>query len=204
VKQYPDIRPQGWQTMAQELLAYPIPFVRATALKKLPLPLDPAFVPAVKWLMTDQSDRVAGAACELASECKEPELGEPALAMLRGTTNEWLVRAAVNAARASRVTRDRWMECCIARLDEPGMTAIMYEQLLGVISNHGRSQSGEITPESAAKLKVRWQAFVEANRTALRGDTHFAPGEPPVTVDLLAPGTTLMRDDGTDWPAGNQ
>jgi uncharacterized protein YjeT (DUF2065 family) len=138
-KKFADVRPQGWQAMARELLEHPIPFVRATALKKLPLPLDPVFVPAVKRLMTDNSDRVAGAANELASQCKEPEFGEPALVMLRQTKNEWLVRAAVNAATASGVTRDRWMEVCIARLDEPEMTAIMYEQLLGVISNHGRS-----------------------------------------------------------------
>ena len=200
VKQYPDVRPQGWQAAAQALLADPIPFVRATALKKLPLPLDPAFMPAVKRLMTDNSDRVAGAACELASHCKELELGEPALQLLRQTKNEWLVRAAVNAATASGVTRDRWMECCIARLDEPEMTAIMYEQLLEVISSHGRSQDGEITFASAAKLKASWQVFVEANRATLRGDTRFAPGEPPVTADLLDPGTTLRRDDGTDWP----
>jgi len=200
VKKDPDIRPPGWQAMARELLTHPIPFVRATALKLLPLPLDPAFVPAVKRLMTDSSDRVAGAACELASNCSEPEFSEPALTVLRQTKNEWLVRAAVNAARASGVTRDRWMEICIARLDESDISAIMYEQLLGVISDHGRSQDGAITPASAAKLKASWQAFVEANRAALRGDTQFAPGEPPVTADLLDHGTTLRREDGTDWP----
>jgi hypothetical protein len=201
VKKYADVRPRGWQAVAQDLLAHPLPFVRATALKMLPEPLDPAFVSAVKQLIADNSDRVAGAACELAAKSKEPEFSEPALRLLRQTKNEWLVRAAVNAAAASGVTRDRWMECSIARLDEPGMTAVMYEQLLGVISNHGRSQSGEITPTSVTRFKARWQAFLDANRAALRDGARFAPGEPPVTPDLLDPGTTLQREDGVDWPA---
>jgi hypothetical protein len=47
---------------------------------------------------------------------------------------------------------------------------------------------------------VSWQAFVDANRAALQNDTHFAPGEQPVIADLLDSGTTLQREDGTDWP----
>jgi hypothetical protein len=201
VKKYADVRPQGWQAVAQELLKDPIPFVRSTALQGLPEPLDPEFIPPVARLMADSSDRVAGAATGVAMRSKRPEFGEPALNLLRKTKSTWLVGNAVAVARECGVTRDRWMAICIARLEEPGMTAVMYEQLLSVITEHGRSQSGDITPASAARLKVRWQAFLDANRTALRAGTRFTPGEPPVTADLLDPGTTLMRDDGKDWPA---
>jgi len=200
VHQRADFRPAGWQQATEKMLQHPIPFIRATTVQRLPLPLEAPFIPLVAHLLHDASPYVQGEACNLAMKAKAPEFGEDLLAVLRTAHNKWVLDAARYAADACGVTTDRWLEVCITRLDEPAVTEEMFELLLGIITTENGTGGAEITPATAATLKQRWQAFLATHRAEIRAGKHYPIAQPPLTADLFPPGYRFYLRGGGQWP----
>ena len=203
VKYDPQYRPTGWQSVALRLLKHPIPFVRATALEKLPFPLDPAFIDQVSALMHDKSPLPQAAALSVAYHATADRFGQDALQVLATATDQNIVQSAFLTAESRGIPKDQVLEKCIDRLDEPSMTTILFELIMRsvLIVEHGsQGTSKTITSEEARRLKVRWQSFVTENREALRAGKKFPFDVPPVTEDLMLAGYHLCRKDGSVWP----
>ena len=203
MKQNPAYHPAGWQATARRLLMSPIPFVRATALEKMPLPLDLAFIDLVSTLIHDPFTATQAAALDLAERTKVARFGEDALQVLTVTKDEWIVGIAFQTAKQCGIPQDKVLEVCINRFDEPGMIMMLFQPIMSSVFIHegGYGTSGTITPDEARRLKTRWQTFLAENREALHAGKAFAIAVPPVTEDLLPAGYHFHRRDGSLWPA---
>ena len=193
----PAYRPGHWQQTARDLLAAPAPFVRAAALARLPLPLEPAFVESVTTQLRDPALSVQAAACAVAARSKAPAFADGALAVVQTTPERALLPQAIDAARQCGATPDRWLALCADRLTDPAVALPAYEQLLNVIDHAGIALPGFLP--TAADLQTAWRAFLAEHTDAVRAGTRFTLDQPPLTAALLAPGTMLYRTDGSAW-----
>ncbi len=203
IKRDPNFRPANWRSTMRILLTHPIPFVRATALANLALPLDPTFIDLVGKLIHDPNPATQEAALDVATRAPVDRFGADALQVLATTRDKWIVQSAFYTAERRGIPEVRVLEVCISRLDDPGMTGTLFEQIMAsvFISEHGCSMTDTISADEAHRLKVRWKLFLVENREALQDGKKFPIGVPPITEDLLPAGYHFFRKDGSWWPA---
>ena len=196
-----NFRPAGWLQIVRWMLQHPIPLVRASALNYMPIPLDPELLVPVLALQNDCAPGVQEALCWLASRLKDPRFGEVALEVLRSTTDFAQIDMAHQAAVDCAVPKDRWLEVCINRLDEPRIEQSMLQQIYTIIDCQGFGVQDMDQTNPNKKLKHSWLAFLNSNRAAIRAGKIFSLGQPQLTPDLIPHGVFLTRADGSQWPA---
>ncbi|MHB9023308.1 MAG: hypothetical protein ACYC7E_03925 [Armatimonadota bacterium] len=203
IKRNPAYRPDKWRSTALALLKHPIPFVRETAVAKLPVPLDPVFYDQFTQLITDPAPPVQGAAFHVVSQAPDNRFGEAAHTALETAKNEWIIDSAFDSAVRCGISRDRVLETCLKRLDEPGITVRLFDQIIDavILWENGKGGRSSLSIEEARRLQARWQSFLAENREALRAGKRFPLATPPLTEDLLPAGYHFYRKDGTRWPA---
>jgi len=199
--QSPAYKPVGWQQSAATLLTSPIPFVRMTTMENLPVPLEPRFIApvAVALRSTQVSDQFWAAS--LAARAKAPELGDAVMDLLAITTDHFTIGEAYGAAIACGVARDRRIEACIRRLDDPKVAMQYYQNLSELITPwHLSSYHDPIDKDTAVKLKAAWEAFFAAHKDEIRNGVVFDVEQPPFTRDIIPPDTFFNNGKDRSWP----
>jgi hypothetical protein len=199
-----NFRPDGWRERVHGLTKHEIPFMRDLALRSMPLPLDDASVALVTEAIDDDFAPVQGAACDLAGKAKLKAFGPALTEVLRTTTNEWVLRAAFDAAAKCGVENDRRLETCVLRMKpRTNDWNMMLLGLLisGAIDNNGYGARAiddwtKILPE----LQTAWLEFIAANQQALRDGKRFKVAAPPLTPEMFPPDFQLHRDGQAPWP----
>lgn len=181
-------RPAGWEATYARLLRAEIPYVREAALVNLPLPPPDGLLDLVARLVEDKDVDVQIAACRVAKETKAPRLREPVLRVLASAREEWLFRAADNAAY---VLASRWdrMQVLLARLDEKGMTARCLGSLASEILADQSSRS--LDEGSVRSCKGVWQQFLRDHEAELKAGRSYRLADRALPLEKLFPGFTF-------------
>ncbi len=206
-----DFRPAGWQTVAEPLLKHDIPFLRALALQKMPLPLSDAAAAAVADCMRDEFAPVAGAACDLAGKSKLARFRQPLSGVLRTTGNAWVLRSAFRAATACGADMDKLLEILVGRLRQMdidgrlglGLNTVILELMIsGAIQHEGGygQQLYDDWQPFLGDMQKAWLEFIRANREALRSGKRFKIGQPPLRREMFPPKFQFNRAGQSSWP----
>jgi hypothetical protein len=180
-------RPEGWEPHFTRLLQHEAAFVREVALDNLPLPAPEPLLKLLPALITDKDVDVAIAACHVAEKTKRSELKGAVLKALAMAREDWLFRAASNAAFALDARWER-LEILVSRLDEDGMTKHCLRELLDAVVDKVLGYSGpsdKWTPEEAKACKARWVKFLQEHGKKLKAGQRFLRDDPAVTPDLF-------------------
>lgn len=187
-------RPTDWEAHYARMLRHELPYVREVALKNIPLPPPEPVRKLLPELLTDADIDVQIAGCKVAEETKAPDLREPVLKAMRSAREEWLLRAACNAAFAMNIRRDA-IQVLVARLDEKGMTAECLDHLAtflltdySVGSVPSRDMLGV---ETGRACKVVWLKLLEKYGKELEAGKRFSLADPPFPLEDLFPGFTF-------------
>ena len=199
----PAYRPAGWQQTAEALLASPIPFVRLTTLESLPVPLEPRFIAPVTTALHSKQISDQYSASTLAARAKAPQFGESVMELLAGTHERFVIDAAYQAATACGVARDRRIDACVRRLDDPPVAVYFYTKLAELTTPWYVSHYSDPLGDSVvdARLKAAWTAFLAAHRDEIRNGAIFDVEKPPFTIDLVPPHTSFYNSkEQRSWP----
>lgn len=200
--QHPSYKPTGWQQNAATLLTSSIPFVRMTTIESLPVPLESRFIaPVVAALHSTQvADQYMAAS--LAMRAKSPELRSAVMDLLAVATDHFTISEAYQAAIACGVARDRRIEACIHRLDDPKVAMQYYKNLSELTTPwYLSSYHDPIDKETAIKLKAAWEVFFITHKEEIRNGAIFDVEKPPFTRDLIPPDSFFhLGKENRNWP----
>jgi hypothetical protein len=192
-----------WKTTSIKLLKNPIPFIRATALSKLPNKIeDNTILELVKKLISDPNPPVQSEALTVAKREKRNLFSNDALNVLQDTHNEWIISQAYNTAVTCGIQRDRALDTVIGRLDDTTMTytlltRIIFNEIVGTSSGSGNDH---VTLNNAIQLKTTWQTFLNAHREEIRAGKRFKVPNPPLTPEMFLPVHQFDLPNGKYWP----
>lgn len=200
LKSLDEFRPEGWESTTTALLRHDIPYIRQLALQSLPKPLAKPFVDLLPTLLTDPDLVVRIHACNAAVETKNPTLTPAILKNVSSAKDEWLLRAAYNAAVASGA-RVEALKLLISRFDDtPAGWKCFCIVMSSVIESHGSAGKGGLSSQTAPSLRTRWSKFLQEHRQAIKAAHRFKPGDPELTPDLMPPEYKLHLQNGKQWP----
>jgi hypothetical protein len=192
IKQRKSFRPDGWIAAYAALLEDPWPFVRQVALTCLPDAPDAKLRAPLPKLLLDPDVDVQIAACHVAAKVKTPELRKPLLEVVRTAREDWLLRAAHDAASAAAVPRLDILRAIVDRLDEDGMAQRCLQHLTALVKNtSGRSGPPILTPAEATACKAAWLEFVRGREQELARGQTYAADDASVPLAELFPRTTF-------------
>jgi hypothetical protein len=201
-----DFRPPGWQQTVTALLKHEIPYLRAQALQEVPLPLSDAAAALVAARIRDDYAPAQEFACELAGKSKLARFRQPLIAVVRTTSDDSVLQAAFEAARACGADVDRLLEILVGRLErrDENRNDVLLRLLIDAVieggsndyysGNHGDWQS------FLGDMQKAWRGFIDANRQALREGKKFKIGKPPLRREMFPPGDYFNRPGQPPWP----
>jgi len=199
---HPNARPIGWRETTRWMLAHPNAFVRFTALRGMPVPIEATFLPTIRALLAGKDQLQQYVVLELVTRAKDARFTETALKLLQHSEDESVISAAQEAAVASGVPADRWAEVCINRLTDQKQGDRMLMMLSTGLVAHtgGYAYGGGIEPADAACLQANWRQFLSDHRSEIHAGKRYASCQPLLTAGLFAPAFYFYLPDGSRWP----
>ena len=196
-----DFRPEGWIQTCDRLLQSDIPYIQENTLKALPAPMPWLLEKHLAPILQSGDVDASIEACRIIERDKLADLKEPVLAVLRTATEDWLFRAASNAALAIDVKYER-IQILVSRLDEPDMMFKCLDGLKTLFANTGGggSNSNIDIPATARRIKPKWQTFIKKHKAYLESGETFELPHPKVTADMFPKEYYMRLSDGTAWP----
>jgi len=194
-------RPKGWVKTCDRLLQSDIPYIQENALTALPAPMPEPLRKHLAPILESGDIDASTEACRIIGRDKLADLKKSVLAILTKATEEWLFRAASNAALALDAKYER-IEILVSRLDEPDMMFKCLDALKTIFPNTGGGgHSSNIDIAAAGKqIKPKWQAFIEKHKAHLKAGKGFKIPHPDVTPDMFPKEYHMSLKDGTYWP----
>jgi hypothetical protein len=190
----PEFRPAGWEKTYARLLQAELPYVREVGLCNLPTPPPPSLLKLLPALLMDKNIDVQIAACVAAEKAKNAELREPILRVLGSAREEWLFRAANDAAYNLGLRLER-IRVLVSRLDEEGMAAMCLGQLASIIlsdlSGHSSPSRDGLDVAAGRACKEVWLKFLREHAEELRMGREFRLADPVLPRQALFPGFTF-------------
>jgi hypothetical protein len=151
-------------------------------------------------LIADPDVNVQIAACTVVEKFSDPYFKAPVLLTLHKAKDDWLIRTAVQAAYKLKAAEDA-MQIIAARLDEPGMIPVLFEQLLNCIDHTGGwGSDGQASTADGGKMKGYWLMLLSQKREVISSGGKIKIGDPIVTADLFPPSFHFYFPDGNSWP----
>lgn len=200
LKRDPKFRPAGWQDKYAAMLQNPFPYIRELALVNMPKPAPTQLKSRWQHLLADDDPDVQIAACHMASSAPDHSLREPLLAIMQRAKEEWLLRAALEAAQKNGVYFEA-LEESANRLDEPGMTEKIFQSLIGVIGGaQGWGSNQQTTDADGVKMKPHWMKLLKIKRSVINSGQQIKIGDPALTKELFPPTFAFTLPDGKKWP----
>lgn len=194
-------RPASFVSRAAGWLAHPIPYVRELVLTHTAPPLAEPLLRRLPELLRSSRVDLSIAACRAAEQSKDARFRPDVLAVMRAAKDDWLIRAAGNAALAVGVPRAERVAVWIERLGDEAVTMRAFDQLLELVEvTNGHGMQGKPDSAEARRLHARWQRFLAAERDAIAKGRKYRIGDPELTVDLLPKGFVLNLKGGATWP----
>ncbi|MEE9366483.1 MAG: HEAT repeat domain-containing protein [Dehalococcoidales bacterium] len=194
-----DFRPDGWKTALQKLLRHPIPYIRAESLNDMPRPVDESFYSTILDLISDDHPPVQAAACDVAGGTESPRFRIALSALLQRSKDQWIIRAAFDAAVKCGVDRADLLKICAERLGEEDVTIHLFCLMITVIDHNGYGQD-RVNSSYVDSVRNNWLRFIEANRSRISDGPLFRIAEPPLTKDPFLRGFTLHSRYASPWP----
>jgi hypothetical protein len=204
-----DFRPADWAEQLVRWLDHPIPYVRELVLEWVPEPVPPAVLDRLPRLLAGNSGDLQIAACRLAQKHPREAFRDPLLKILRQgraskaeyLLEEYLLNAAVDAARANGITRDQLAEIWPSRIDPSDLGVAGMRRLLHTAIDYDGAEGspGGLSPKDTAAATTRWKRFIDEHRKELREGHRFKLGDPEITPDLFPPGFDFYLQ-GRPWP----
>ena len=183
------------------MLQSDIPYIQEHALKALPAPVPIALQGRLRAIVESSDVDAAIAACRIVARDKLAGLREPVLQVLRTAKEEWLFRAASNAAIALDAKYER-LQVLVARLDEPDMLIKCMDGLKTVFGNTGGGGSNSNIDLAAEgkRVKPQWEAFIKRHEEHLRAGKTFDLPHPEILPEMLPEGYHVSLTNGKNWP----
>lgn len=194
-------RPKGWIETCDRLLQSNIPYIQENTLMALPTPMPRVLHKHLKPIMESGDIDASIEACRIVGRDKLTHLQEPVLEILRTANEDWLFRAASNAAFALDAKYER-IQILISRLDEPNMLFQCLDNLKTIFDNTGGggADSNIDLVAAAKKTKPKWEAFVKKHEEYLKAGKTFTLPHPEVTPDMFPRGYYMSLRNGKSWP----
>lgn len=196
-----EFRPKGWMETCDRLLKSDIPYIQENTLKALPTPMPKLLQKHLMLILKSRDVDASIETCRIIERDKLTDLKESILAVLRTATEDWLFRAADNAAFAVDAKYER-IEILVSRLDEPDIMFNCLNALKTIFTNAsgGGANSNIDIPATARLIKPKWQTFIKEHRAYLESGKTFDLPHPKVTADMFPEGYYMSLKDGTRWP----
>ncbi|HUJ62565.1 MAG TPA: hypothetical protein VLX92_28885 [Kofleriaceae bacterium] len=196
-------RPRGWEATLDAASRHDLAYVRQLAFEHAPAALPALLVPRVAAGARDADPDVVVSAAELAARAKLAAL-EPALIAALPRLDGIRLDIVGNDAATLGGTLDR----ARALADQLKRKAVFQEALTGLIGllderGSGGSES-ELTDAQRAAFAARWRKLIDAHAKEIAAGKKIPLDASGVTPDLLPPGYSVTRSDGTSWPPGSR
>jgi hypothetical protein len=197
----PAPRPARWFELARSFSEKGRFPTREAALRSIPDPFPAACMNMVRARLEDLDPGVCRVACDVAGKSGLPEFIAPLLEIIALEQDEWLLRAASDAA-AQLGARYEMLETWATRLAEEAHYEQGLDNLQTVVAGlpNGWSRRHEPTRSERIALRTHWQQFLSVHAAELRAGKKFQVGDPALTPGLFGRARSFQLPDGTTWP----
>ena len=199
-----ELRPAGWIETCDAALKSHVAYVQERALESLPQPFPEELHQNLPALLESNQHGVATAACRIIGRDKLTQFRKPVLSTLRRAKDDWLFRAASQAAIEIGAEQER-LEILVSRLDEPGMLYPCLNALRTVFDNVGGggwNTNIDVAAE-AKRIKPKWEKLLVDHAEYLQSGKRFTLPNPDISSDMFPEQFTMTLRVGatsSTWP----
>ncbi len=196
----PDPMPADWFDRLEAFGPSDSYAIRQRAIASIPPTVPDDCVEYALHAFEDSDTGVLLATCELAMHSGRREFLQPVLEVLQTTQQEWVMRAAGNAACMPGGRYEASL-ICANRLPEDGFLQLSLDVLAQNIEGLGGGSSGRSDLSRGERLALRdaWLRFLSQNAAALKSGKRFHYQDPAVRPALFGRARTYYPD-GSEWP----